>query len=202
MLKRPLLLIDMDNILDYKTNLGMLEHALAQDPEKIVFIKNFKSLITQMGQSRNRKNALRVFSIMKKYINYSRGNLLACIEEKLETLMDYNEAVKNFFDEYGELFLHSYTFDVPHIEKKKCIYKELINKVDSKRSFDLNGFDELEDTITDMSHFEFMNYIYRFFHDSLLTHKKILSIKKYNHLLQDRRIFDKAKPLLKLDYVS
>jgi hypothetical protein len=201
-MKRPLLVIDMENILDYRTSLGMLEHSLAQDPNKIVFIKNFKTLIVQMGQARNRKNAMRVFSMMKKYITYSRGNLIACIEDKLEYLMDYNEAFKNFFDEYGSLFIHSYTFDVPHIEKKKTIFREMIAKVDGSRTFDLNSFDELEKIVRDFSHFEYMNYLYRFFHDSLLTHKKILSVKKYTHLLKEKPLFDKKKPLLKLDYVS
>lgn len=199
---RSLLVLDLDNILDFATDAGKLDQVLSQDPNKIVFIKNLKNLIRNTDDGKKRKYAMKIFSLLRKHIKGSVCNFVACVEDKLENIMDDNVTYKNFCEENNDIIMHSYTFDLPGMARKKGIYKSIYQHLDSGRGFDLKSFDDLKETIENQSHFEFINFIYRFFHDSLLTYKRVLSIKKYNHLLQEKRVFDGKKPLLKLDYVS
>jgi hypothetical protein len=161
-----------------------------------------KSLINQTQNKDKRKHALKIFALINKYLKYASSNFIACVEDKLEDLMENNSAYRIFFEEHNDVLLHSYHFDVPSIERKRGIYQKILQHIEKTRDFDLSSFDDLEETVKEMSHFEFMNFVYKFFHDSLLTFKRIVSVKKYKHLLKEKIIFDKNKPLIDLNYVS
>ena len=113
---------------------------------------------------------------------------------------DNDQNYKAMCDEFGQLILHSYTFDIESLGRKKEIFKKIKESIREDRINDLNSFDEFEEEIIDLSHFEFLNYIYKFVSDSLITHKRLLSVKIYNHLLGDTKIFDnKKKPVFKFE---
>ena len=200
---RSLLVIDLDNVLDFNTPLNQLEEELAENPTKFVFVKNLKALALNMADPEKRKRAFHIFTLLKKFINLSNGHFLASVEDKLEDLLDNDSSYKAMCDEFGPLILHSYTFDIESIGRKKEIFKKINENIRKDRINDLNSFDEFEESIMDLSHFEFLNYIYKFVSDSLITHKRLLSVKIYNHLLGDSKIFEnKKKPVLKLEYAT
>ena len=197
---RSLLVLDLDNVLDFSTPINKLEQVLAEDPSKFVFIKNLKALAVNMADPEKRKKAFQVFTLLKKFINLSNGHFLASVEDKLEDLLDNDQNYKAMCDEFGQLILHSYTFDIESLGRKKEIFKKIKESIREDRINDLNSFDEFEEEIIDLSHFEFLNYIYKFVSDSLITHKRLLSVKIYNHLLGDTKIFDnKKKPVFKFE---
>ncbi len=200
---RSLLVIDLDNVLDFNTPLNQLEEVLAENPTKFVFVKNLKALALKMADPEKRKRAFHVFTLLKKFINLSNGHFLASVEDKLEDLLENDPSYKVMCEEFGPLILHSYTFDIESIGRKKEIFKKVCENIRKDRINDLNSFDEFEEAIIDLSHFEFLNYIYKFVSDSLITHKRLLSVKIYNHLLGDSKIFEnKKKPILKLEYAT
>jgi hypothetical protein len=195
MASQPLLVLDLENILEFSTELSRLDHMLAQDPSRIVFIKNLKSLILHVKDKDKRKQALKVFALIKKYVQYSTNNFIACIENKLEDLIEADPVYQSFFEEHSDVFLHSYTFDVPSMERKKGLYKSILQYLGSDRPSDLNSFDDLKDIIQDFSYFEFKSFIYKFFHDSLLTFKGVISVRRYMNLLKEKQIFGCIKDL-------